>query len=449
MPRTTASTTPSTTSRTKLRATLAAAALVAAITAATLPAASAAPDAAPVAAPRTERVSVAADGTQTDGASELPDVSADGRYVVFSTEAKNLVPGDTDTWPDVYVRDLRRGTVERVSVQDSGAEFTDFVGQRPTISADGRYVTFAAVSYDADGHYYSGIYLRDLKKKRTELVSLSDADKPVTGESTTPAQTSADGRYVTFVSQLKENGDYVDGMNTGVYVRDRKKGTTKRISEIVTGPASSSYFIGQFTVSADGSHIGYSIGQQRPGLDSRTYIYDTKAGQGRRLDLTPSGADREVGVDSLSKDGRYGVFSARSGDLVPGDTNEKYDIFRIDLRTDVIERIVYDADGGQTDGTSTEPRITPDGRHVVFSSSASGLVADDPGHGSLYVRDLRTGKNQRVDVPQGGGDADSGVSHYALSADAGTVAFSSDATNLVSGDTNGVRDVFVRHPRQN
>ncbi|MEV8320656.1 hypothetical protein AB0Q95_41555 [Streptomyces sp. NPDC059900] len=429
--------------RTKRRAALAAAALVAAVTAATLPAASAAPGA----AASTERVSVGRGGTQADGASELPDVSDDGRYVVFSTEAKNLVPGDTDTWPDVYVRDLKRGTVERVSVQDSGAEFTDFTGQRPTISGDGRYVTFAAVSYDKDGNYYSGIYLRDLKKKRTELVSLSDADKPVTGEGTTAARTSADGRYVAFVSQLKDNGDYVDGMNSGVYVRDRKKGTTKRISEIVTGGASSSYYIAQFTTSADGSHIGYSIGQQRPGRDGRTYIYDVKAGEGRRLDLTPSGADREVGVESLSRDGRYGVFAARSGDLVPGDTNEKYDIFRIDLRTDAIERIVYDAAGGQTDGDSIEARITPDGRRVVFNSSASGLVAGDPGQGSLYVRDLRTGKNQRVDVPQGGGDADSRVSHFGMDADAKTVAFSSDATNLVAGDTNEVRDIFVRHLR--
>lgn len=429
---------------TKRRAALTAAALAAAVTATTLPAAFAAPGADDT--PRTERVSVAGDGAQADGASEYPDVSADGRYVVFSSEAKNLAPGDTDTWPDVYVRDLERGTVERVSVQDSGAEFTDFVSQRPTISDNGRYVTFAAVTYE-QGAYYSGIYVRDLKRKRTELVSLSDADKPVEGQSTTAAETSEDGRYVTFVSSLKDNGDYVDGMNSGVYVRDRKKGTTKRISEIVTGGASSSYFISQFTTSADGSHIAYSMGQQRPGLDGRTYLYDRKTGQSRRLDLTPSGADREVGVDSLTKDGRYGVFTARSGDLVPGDTNEKYDVFRIDLRTDAIERIVYAADGSQPDGNSIEARITPDGRRVVFVSSASGLVAGDPGTASLYVRDLRTGKNQRVDVPQGGGDADSAVSHFGLGADARTVAFTSDATNLVPDDTNGARDVFVRHLR--
>ncbi|MGW5732767.1 MULTISPECIES: TolB family protein [Streptomyces] len=434
----------SSTHRTKCRAALTAAALVAAVTATALPAAVAAPAAAD--APRTERVSVTAAGAQSDGASELPDVSADGRYVVFSSEAKNLTPGDTDTWSDVYVRDLRRGTVERVSVRDSGAEFTDFVGQRPTISENGRYVTFAAVTYE-DGAYYSGIYVRDLKKKRTELVSLSDADKPVHGDSATAAETSADGRYVTFVSQLKDNGDYVDGMNSGVYVRDREKGTTKRISEIVTGGASSSYFIAQFTTSADGSRTAYSIGQQRPGRDGRTYLYDRKSGESRRLDLTPSGADREVGVSSLTKDGRYGVFTARSGDLVPGDTNDAYDVFRIDLRTDAIERIVYAADGGQPDGDSAEARITPDGRRVVFTSSASGLVAGDPGSASLYVRDLRTGENRRVDVPQGGGDADSAVSHYGLSADAGTVAFTSDATNLVADDTNGVRDVFVRHLR--
>ncbi|QIB43365.1 TolB family protein [Streptomyces aureoverticillatus] len=416
-----------------------AAALVTAVTGAVLPAAAAADTRAP--APRTERVSVAGDGAQAEGPSDATDISADGRYVVFASEAANLVPGDTNGQTDIYLRDLRTKKVERISLQDSGEQYTSHAGD-PSISADGRYVTYSA-QVDKPGGLYSGTFLKDRKTGRTEIVSLSDDDKPVFGDYVVGAEVSASGRYVAFVSELKEHGDGGgDGMWTGIYLRDRKAGSTRLVSEIVTGQPT--WIIGGLSLSADGRHVGYGLGQVRPGLGGRTYTYDATTGRTKRIDLSPTGADLRIGVPSLSKDGRYAAFDTAEA-LVPGDTNGKSDIYRLDTRTGAYKKVTQKAGGGQTGDDSYQPDITPDGRHVAFISSASGLTAGDPAKGPLYVRDLKTGKTRRVNVPQGGGESeDQGWPAYALSADAKTFTFTSDATNLVPGDTNTARDVFVR-----
>ncbi|GGS10682.1 hypothetical protein GCM10010252_57330 [Streptomyces aureoverticillatus] len=418
-----------------------AAALVTVVAGAVLPAAAAADSRAP--APRTERVSVAAGGAQANGPSDAPDISADGRHVVFSSEATNLVPGDTNGHNDVYLRDLRTKKVERISLRDSGGQYTSHAGD-PSISADGRYVTYSAQVDQAGGGLYSGTFLKDRKTGRTEIVSLSDDDKPVFGDYAVGAEVSADGRYVAFVSALKDHGDGGgDGMWTGIYLRDRKEGSTRRVSEIV--PGHPTWIVSGLHLSADGRHVGYGLGQVRPGLGGRTYTYDATTGKSKRIDLSPSGADLRIGVPSLSKDGRYAAFETAEA-MVPADTNGKSDIYRLDTRTGALKKVTREAGGGQTDDDSYQAAITPDGRHVAFISSASGLTAGDPAKGPLYVRDLKTGTTRRVNVPRGGGESeDQGWPAYALSADAKTFAFTSDATNMVPGDTNAARDVFVRH----
>ncbi|MFD0413245.1 TolB family protein [Streptomyces sp. NPDC127108] len=416
-----------------------AAALVTAVTGTVLPAVAAADTRAP--APRTERVSVAASGTQANGPSDATDISADGRYVVFASEATNLVRGDTNDRNDIYLRDLSTKKVERISLRNSGAQYTSHAGD-PSISADGRYVTYSA-QVDRAGALYSGTFLKDRKTGRTEIVSLSDDDKPVFGDYVIGARVSANGRYVAFVSALKDHGDGGgDGMWTGIYLRDRKEGTTRRVSEIVTGQPT--WIIGGMSLSADGRHVGYTLGQVRPGLGGRTYTYDANTGTTKRLDLSATGEDLKVGLPSLSKDGRYAAFETAEP-MVSGDTNGKSDVYRLDTRTGALKKVTRKAGGGQTDADSYQARISPDGRHVAFVSSASGLTAGDPAKGPLYVRDLKDGVTRRVNVPRGGGQSeDQGWPDYALSADAKRFVFTSDAANMVPGDTNGARDVFVR-----
>src|SRR6476620_6147438 len=94
-----------------------------------------------VLAQTTARVSVDSAGIQGIADSQLPSISADGRFVAFSSDAFNLASGDTNTFRDVFVRDTLTGTTTRVSVS-SGAVQGNWISDWPSISADGRYVAF-------------------------------------------------------------------------------------------------------------------------------------------------------------------------------------------------------------------------------------------------------------------------------------------------------------------
>ncbi|TLS44135.1 hypothetical protein FE633_21545 [Streptomyces montanus] len=392
----------------------------------------------------TQRVSVSASGAQASAESRGGSVSGDGRFVVFESDADNLVPGDTNGRVDVFLRDLRRDTIERVSVRDDGSEYT-FLAYAPRISADGRYVTFKADTGTFEDHtFYSGAFLWDRVKDRTEVVSLSDDDKPVAGAYGDPL-VSRDGRYVAFVASLEDNGDTGNGMWAGIYLRDRENGTTRLVS--VTEPPSDdgiSWSIGGYTMSADGSRIAYYLTQVKPGLKSAVFIHDTRSGRTERFDQSNQGA----GLPTFSGNGRYAAFTSRASDLVPGDTNEKADIFVRDLRKGTVKRVSLNASGEQTDTDSGYPVISEDGRHVVFYSQATDLVKGDTARGPLFIRDLRTGVNQRVSVAKDGGESDyRGFSTAAVNRDGRVVAFESWATNLVPDDTNDTRDIFVRRLR--
>src|SRR3954451_13493427 len=178
-----------------------------------------------LAAGTTERASVSSSGAQGDGESALPSISAHGRYVAFVSAASNLVPNDTNgsNCPgrfevcgfDVFVRDLKAGTTERVSVSSAGAQGDgdsgagNFGTAGPAISADGRYVAFASVATDlvpGDTNGRSDVFVRDRQTGTTERVSVSSSGQQANFgggsgdiESSAPA-ISADGRYVAFAS---------------------------------------------------------------------------------------------------------------------------------------------------------------------------------------------------------------------------------------------------------
>ena len=147
---------------------------------------------------------------------------------------------------------------------------------------------------------------------------------------------------------------------------------------------------------------------------------------------------------TISADGRYVAFASDSADLVPGDTNGTWDIFVHDLFTDATERVSVSSTGVQATGPSRYPAITPDGRYVAFRSEAGDLVSGDAnGVMDVFVHDRNTGATTRVSVDSAGAEGNGGSDDPAISADGRFVAFASDATNLVGGDANGYRDVFV------
>jgi Tol biopolymer transport system component len=148
---------------------------------------------------------------------------------------------------------------------------------------------------------------------------------------------------------------------------------------------------------------------------------------------------------SISADGRHVAFMSAASNLVARDTNGASDIFVHDRVAKKTTRVSVRSDGTEGNGGSAFPSISADGRYVAFASVASNLVAGDTnGSYDVFVHDRSTGKTRRVSVTSGGTEASGGSSSSSISADGRYVAFQSNASNLVAGDTNEKTDVFVR-----
>src|SRR3989441_6808558 len=151
---------------------------------------------------------------------------------------------------------------------------------------------------------------------------------------------------------------------------------------------------------------------------------------------------------ALSADGRFIAFVSLATSLVAGDTNGATDVFVRDRQTGTTERVSVASGGTQSNAASLGSALSADGRLVAFQSDATNLAPGDTnGATDVFVRDRQTGMTERVSVASDGTQANNISSYPALSADGRFVAFQSDATNLVAGDTNGATDVFV-HDRQ-
>ena len=162
------------------------------------------------------------------------------------------------------------------------------------------------------------------------------------------------------------------------------------------------------------------------------------------VDSAGTQANGDTADAALSANGRFVAFDSGATNLVAGDTNGQQDIFVHDRRTGTTTRVSVDSAGTQANNASVAPALSADGRFVAFETEATNLVAGDTnGQQDIFVHDRRTGTTTRVSVDSAGTQANSECHLAALSADGRFVTFYSEATNLVPGDTNGVRDVFV------
>ncbi|MFE4605868.1 TolB family protein [Kitasatospora indigofera] len=417
-------------------------------------------------AARTEQVSVGAGGVRANAMAYGESLSADGRFAVFSSEADNLVPGDTNGFYDVFLRDLRDGRTERVSVGTGGVQGNAF-SAGGAISADGRYVAFASDSDNlvpGDTNGTSDIFVRDRWTGRTERLTTGDPAQQQPGGSDTPS-ISWNGRYVAFVSG---RSDLVPGDTNhaaDVFVVDRWTGTTTRATVGADGSEADSASTNPH-ISADGGSVGFTsrAGNLLPGTPARAegpagtgepgiskprvypyYVRDLRAG---RTVGGSVGADGELtwaNTGTLSADGRYVVFSTNSDTVVPGDTNHQIDVFVRDLATGRNRLVSSAADGTPGDGMSWDGVISADGRRVYFSSAATNLVAGDTNQAQdVFRRDLRTGAVERVSVAADGAQSAGSSSGAVIDALGTTALFSSDDGTLVPQDTDGHTDAFLR-----
>lgn len=346
----------------------------------------------------TKVVNATGGGLPAAGASVSAALTEDGRYVAFASDAGNLVPGDTNLFRDIFVRDLRTGKTERVSVHSNGIEAVNGHSSSPSISADGRYVAFESAAINLVGGDTNGlidIFVHDRETHATIRVNVSTERYQAFGGYSYYPSISADGRYVAFVSEATNLVPGDTNKSADIFVHDRVKGATTRVN-VATGGAE-------------------AVG----GASTQPVI---------------------------SADGRYVAFASEATNLVPGDTNGFADIFVHDRVTGATQRVTLAAGGAQAvGGHSFYPSISADGRFIAFLSDATNLVANDTNSSwDIFVHDRQAGATERASVASGGAQADAGSARPSISADGRYVAFESGAMNLVPDDTNNVVDVFVR-----
>lgn len=392
---------------------------------------------------RITRVSVSSTGAQAFAPSESPSISADGRYVAFESQAP-LVPDDTNGMSDVFVRDRVAGTTTRVSVRGRNGQL-DTMSGAPVLSAQGRYVAFsshAANLVPGDTNDQPDIFIRDLVTGATRRANVSAAGAQANEVSFTNS-ISADGRYVAFTSSATNLVPDDTNAAADVFVRDQRTGAVTRVFVPGDEDDGSEWAM----LSADGRYVVFNsdVDALADGVD--VYLMDLVTGATERMDVSSAGAVADEGSalgPAISGNGRYVAFSSGASNLVPGDTNAQTDLFVRDRLAGTTRRVSLSPAGVQANGASGSGTLSADGRYVAFDTAATNLVPGDTNDANdVLVRDQRTGALIRASLSYRGEQPNDFVAG-ALSADGRHVVLLSQASNLVPHDTNGVMDVFAR-----
>lgn len=285
-------------------------------------------------------------------------------------------------------------SIERVSVDDAGVE-ADRVSEDSSISGDGRYVAFESdatnlLGVGVDTNNQCDIFVYDRTLNTIERVSVDAGGAQANDRSRDPS-ISSDGTYVAFES---EASNLITGGTTtwSVYVKNR-----------LTGAIS--------LASADAA-----------GTEGNGSSYDP----------------------SISSDGNYVAFESDATNLIAGDGNGVRDVFVKRIDTGAIWLASADAADTQGNALSDDPAISPDGLYVAFESDATNWASGGTTAGQVYLKNIATGAIWLVSADAAGDQGTAGSDDVSVSLNGEYVAFESDATNLIAGDTNNDADCFVK-----
>lgn len=288
---------------------------------------------------QTSLVSLTYNGQQANNGCNLSSISSDGRFVVFHSSATNLVANDTNSQPDVFVRDRLLGTTVRANVDSAGVQANN-ITEYPTISGDGRFVTFASAASNlvvADTNATWDIFVHDLVTGVTSRASVASGGAQGNGGSLYTSPISPDGRFVAFQSFASNLVAGDNNVQMDIFVHDRQTGVTTRESVSSAG--------------VEGNSLS--------------------------------------GLPEISADGRYVVFDSFANNLVANDNNARQDIFVRDRIAGVTTRESVSTAGTQSNDTSETPAISGNGRYIAFPSVATNLIAGDTnGCSDLFLRNL-------------------------------------------------------------
>jgi Tol biopolymer transport system component len=339
----------------------------------------------------TTRVSVGSTGAEGNDDSFFPAISANGRFVAFASLASNLVGGDTNHRLDVFVRDQRRGETTRVGVSSTGAEADDGSIWLPAISANGRFVAFFSRSTNLVPDDHNGIadfFVRDLKRGETTRVSVSSSGaEQISGRGVeelgiVPA-ISHNGRFVAFFSASPNLVPNDRNDTDDIFVRDRKRGETTRVSVSSTGAEGNDTSLFYPSISANGRFVAFTswasnlVAGDENGHAEDVFVRDRKRGVTTRVRENNRSGGLYSGIPSISANGRFVAFESPAPDLVKGDRNQAVDVFLCDRKRGKTTLLSVSSEGTQGNSESSFPAISANGRFVAFSSLASNLVAGD------------------------------------------------------------------------
>ncbi|WP_145975977.1 Ig-like domain-containing protein [Methanobacterium congolense] len=354
-------------------------------------------------------VSVSSWGNASNNYNAEPVISADGRYVVFSSEATNLVPEDGNGCDDIFVRDMLLGVTTLISHPNGGESNGN--SYAPSISGDGRYVAFVSSATNlvsGDGNGCDDVFVFDRTSDSMKRISLAVNGTEANSYSDTPS-VNGDGRFIAFVSDA---------------------------SNLVTD---------------DGNGC------------SDIFLYDQTLNKLLRISTASNGTESD-GMSyepSISGDGRYVAFTSYADNLVSDDTNWRKDVFVFDRISGSLERVSVSSTGQEAVTDSDHPSISADGRYVVFTSGyirprvalaaarfshsyVDSLVPGDVnGFTDVFVRDRLLNTTQIVTMSWNGTGTDADSFGPSVNADGTKIAFGSWADNVVVDDNNGLPDIFL------
>jgi Tol biopolymer transport system component len=341
--------------------------------------------------------SVASDGTEADQNCAHPRLSSDGRWLAFESVALDLVAGSQSYYSQIYLRDRVAGTTIRVSQATDGSCANSDCAL-DAISRDGRFVIYETeagnivVQSGASTGYFD-VFLYDSTTGTNEIASVAN-DGSWGNHHSRRGDVSDDGRYVAFDS-LASNlvGDPHDNHQIDVFVRDRVAATTIRVTYQYDGADTSSDSFGP-RISGDGSYVVFQSDDPRlvrvDGPHRDVFLWDRNSGTIELETVTTDGrlGDDDSNWPAVSSDGRFVAFASYANDFSDVDLYNRQNVFVRDRLRGTLEAVTADDNGFAGDGASSPPSISTDGRLIGFDSLADNLVSGDtPNTDDAFVRE--------------------------------------------------------------
>jgi len=403
-----------------------------------------------------------------DGSSNSPAMTPDGRFVAFVSSAKNLHEKDQTMKSDIYVRDMETGVTELISVNTAG-EHSNGISNSPAISADGRYVVFVSNATNLGGNNLSrpgrDVFVRDRVDCATRLVSVNAQGVAGNGASFAPV-ISANGAAIAFVSNAKNLAEQDGEKKADVYVYFTSTGEVELVSFNRHCNGSSDGVSKDPLLNDDGTLLVFmstATNLDEAGKDifsnQDIFLRDltrrcTDNNNDNHVELVSvngqglHSGNGDSNSPSMSANGRRIAFVSTGSDLGL-DQDVKPDVFMRDMNTNTTTLVSVNKDGsGSGNGASNSPVISGDGHFVAFVSTATNLTdLDKESKKDLFLRSLDADASTELISIANTSKSANGISNSpVISYDGRFVAFVSTGTNLLTNllDTNSAADVFLR-----